>query len=53
MEKNNSLVSLDLSNNSFSEESFIYFLSHLKENKKLKCLKMENCSIIDSYVVKG
>ena len=50
---NHSLVSLDLSKNHFDEDTFIYLISHLSQNKSIKRLRMDGCNIIDKYIFRS
>lgn len=53
LQNSHSLISLDVSYNSFDEDTFNYMMSHLSNNKSLKYLKMDTCNIIDKYIVKA
>ena len=53
VEKNHSLLYLDISGSYFDEPTFLDFISHINHNKSLKTLKLNKCCLTDDCIVKA
>lgn len=53
MGSNRSVRHLNISENTFEEDSFIAFMAAIVKNRSLKNIKLEKCNIVDKFIEKS